>query len=89
MKVILKEPLVYFLLLSGLLFFITTFFQQDSDNSLEIVVDRTSLLGYIQQKTKVVEQDKLIKMFDNMPDDKRAGWINAYVREEADRKSVV
>ena len=83
MKVILKEPLVYFLLLSGLLFFVTTFFQQESDNSQEIVVDRASLLGYIQQKTKVVEQDKLIKMFDTIPDDKRADWVNAYVREEA------
>ncbi len=83
MKVILKEPLVYFLMLSGLLFFVTTFFQQDSDDSQEIVVDRASLLGYIQQKTKVVEQDKLIKMFEKMPEDKRADWINAYVREEA------
>lgn len=83
MKVILKEPLVYFLLLSGLLFFVTTFFQQDSDNPQEIVVDRASLLGYIQQKTKIVKQDKLIKMFDTMPEDKRASWINAYVKEEA------
>jgi len=83
MKVILKEPLVYFLLLSGLLFFFTSFFQQESDNSQEIVVDRASLLGYIQQRTKVAEQDKLIKMFDKMPTDKRTGWINAYVREEA------
>ncbi len=83
MKAILKEPLVYFLLLSGLLFFVTAFFQQDSDNSQEIIVDRASLLGYIQQKTKIVEQDKLIKMFDGMSDDKRADWITAYAREEA------
>jgi len=83
MKVILKEPLVYFLLLSGLLFYVTTFFQQDSDNSQEIVVDRASLLSYIQQRTKIVEQDKLIKMFDRMPEDKRSDWVNAYVREEA------
>jgi len=83
MKVILKEPLVYFLLLSGLLFFVTSLFQQESNNSQEIVVDRASLLGYIQQKTKVVEQDKLIKMFDKMPEAKRVNWINAYVKEEA------
>jgi len=83
MKVILKEPLVYFLLLSGLLFFVTSFFQQESDNSQEIVVDRASLLGYIQQKTKIVEQDKLIKMLDSMPSEKRTDWINAYVKEEA------
>jgi len=25
------------------------------------------MLDYIQQKTKVVEQDKLIRMFDKMP----------------------
>jgi len=83
MKVIWKEPLVYFLLLSGLLFLMFSFFEQETDNSQEIVVDRASLLSYIQQKTKIVQQDKLIKMFDSMPDDKRDDWVNAYVREEA------
>lgn len=83
MKIILKEPLVYFLLLSSLLFLGFSFFEKESDNAQEIIVDRASLLGFIQQKAKVVEQDKLIKMFDAMPADKRSDWIDAYVKEEA------
>ncbi|MEY8213009.1 MAG: peptidylprolyl isomerase [Colwellia sp.] len=83
MKVIWKEPLVYFFLLSSLLFLGFSFFEKESDNTQEIIVDRASLLGFIQQKAKVVEQDKLIKMFEAMPEDKRSDWINAYVKEEA------
>jgi len=80
-----KEPLIYFLLIGGLFFFAFNFVGQsiDSTDSQTIVVDRLSLLRYIQLKTKVIDQGELIRSFDTMPEDKRQEWIDSYVREEA------
>jgi hypothetical protein len=82
MKNLYKEPLIYFLLIGGFFFVAFNFVGQSTD-SQTIVVDRVSLLRHIQQKTKVINQDTLIRSFDTMPADKRKAWIESYVREEA------
>ncbi|MBL4828188.1 MAG: peptidyl-prolyl cis-trans isomerase [Spongiibacteraceae bacterium] len=83
MKAFFREPLVYFLLIGGVIFSLSSFFEQSYENSQEIVVDRSSLLLYIQQKTKAIDQALLVRSFEAMPDTKRQEWINAYVREQA------
>jgi hypothetical protein len=37
----------------------------------------------MQQKTKSINQDTLVRSFDTMPADKQKVWIESYVREEA------
>jgi len=83
MKAFLKEPLVYFLLIGGVIFSLSSFFEETYEDTQEIVVDRASLLRYIQQKTKAIVQTQLVRSFETMPDAKRQQWIDAYVREEA------
>jgi len=83
MKAFLKEPLVYFLLIGGVIFSLSSFFEESYDDAQEIVVDRATLLRYIQQKTKALDQTQLVRSFETMPDAKRQQWIDAYVREEA------
>jgi len=83
MKAFLKEPLVYFLLIGGVIFSISSFFEESYEDAQEIVVNRASLLRYIQQKTKAIDQTRLVRSFETMPDAKRQQWIEAYVREEA------
>ncbi len=84
MKRILKEPLIYFLLIGGLFFLAFDYFGPSyTDDEQTITVDRKSLLRFMQQKTKAVDQRKLISAFDNLDEDKRQKLIDAFVREEA------
>ena len=53
------------------------------DDEQTITVDRKSLLRFMQQKTKAVDQSKLISAFEGLTPDKRQKLIDAYVREEA------
>jgi len=83
MKALLKEPLVYFLLIGGVIFSLSSFVEESYEGAQEIVVDRASLLRHIQLKTKAIDQARLERSFDAMSDAKRQQWIDAYVREEA------
>lgn len=82
MKAILKEPLVYFLLISGLLF---TLAQQDNtdQDAQHIVVDKASILSYIQQKSKLAGKDQVLALYQSLSKERKQAWIDAYVREEA------
>lgn len=84
MKRYLQEPLIYFSLIGGLLFTVFDYFDQSvvSDEQT-IVVDRNSLLKFMQQKTKAVDQGRLVQAFDNLQADKKQKLIDAYVREQA------
>jgi len=84
MKRYLKEPLIYFLLIGGGFFMAFDYYGPSFiDEQQTIVVDRTSLLRFMQQKTKAVDQAKLIRSFDGLSIDKRQTLIDAYVREQA------
>jgi len=84
MKILYREPLVYFLLIAVLFFTAFNFLGSSGpgDNKI-IVVDRASLLRHMQMKTKAVDQNLLIRSFDAMPELKRQQLITDYVREEA------
>ena len=84
MKIFFKEPLVLFLLIGSLFFAAFNFLGGSGfDDNKTIVVDRVSLLRYLQLKTKAVDQNLLLRTFDAMPEDKRQKLIADYVREEA------
>lgn len=83
MKALYKEPLVYFLLIGGLFFVAFNFFGSSRFDNKTIVVDRVSLLQFMQLKTKIVDQNLLIRSFDAMPEDKRKKLIADYVHQEA------
>ncbi len=84
MKIFFKEPLVLFLLIGGLFFAAFNFFGDSGfDDSKTIVVDRVSLLRFMQLKTKAVDQKLLLRSFDALPEDKLQKLIADYVREEA------
>jgi len=83
-KRFLKEPLIYFLLIGGGFFFAYDYFAPTYvDNEQTITVDKKSLLRFMQQKTKAVDQSKLISAFEGLTPNKRQKLIDAYVREEA------
>ncbi len=84
MKRYLQEPLIYFLVIGGLFFLIDDYHaSSDVEETQSITVDRKSLLRFMQQKTKAVDQARLINAFDNLTAEKRQKLIDAFVREEA------
>ena len=83
MKLLWREPLVYFLLLSGVIFALSLLTEEPVDDQQQIVVDRVSLLRFIQQKTKTMDRAVLLRSFDEMSPAKRQQWISAYIRQQA------
>jgi len=84
MKRYLQEPLIYFVLIGSLLFIAFDFFGQTfEDDKQTITVERMSLLNFMQRKTKIIDQTRLIKAFDDLTTQNRQKLIEAYVREEA------
>ena len=84
LKRYLQEPLIYFLLIGGLFFIAFDYFGQSYvDDEQTIVVDKKSLLRFMQLKTKIVDPTMLVRAFDGLSVDKRQKLIDAYVREQA------
>ena len=84
MKQYLKEPLIYFMLIGGLFFIAFDYFGQSYlDDEQTIVVDRNSLLRFMQLNTKMVDPAMLVQAFDSLSADKSQKLIDAYVREQA------
>jgi len=83
MKLLWREPLVYFLLLSSVIFAESFLSEQPLDDPQQILVDRASLLRFIQQKTKAMDGTVLLRSFDEMSAAKRQQWISAYIRQQA------
>ena len=70
--------------MGGLIFIAFEYFGPSYINDEEIItVDRSSLLKFMQRKTKMINQTKLIQAFDGLPKDKKQKLIDAYVREQA------
>ena len=84
MKRYLQEPLIYFLLISGLFFIAFDYFGQSYvDDEQTIAVDRRSLLTFMQRKTKILDQVMLEKAFDSQSAVRKQKLIDGYVREQA------
>jgi hypothetical protein len=89
MPTLLKQPLLHFLLLGGLLFAVYGKIASPSTEataatvSETIVVDRDALLDYMQYQANSFDTAAFTKRLDTMSADERQQMITAYVREEA------
>lgn len=84
-SIFVKEPLTYFLLIGGILFYFNGFEQSDElyVESKEIIVDEISLLTHIQYQMKMFDSDLARKYLTSLSENKRQLFIQSYIREEA------
>ncbi len=91
-KKIVKEPLLHFLA-AGFALFLLYEWVGNAPESLNdpkhIVVDRKTLLNFIQYRTKVFKPELAAARLDGMPDEQRRAFIDQYVREEALHREAV
>ena len=83
---LLRDPLVYFLAVGGLLFTAYHFVHGPAARTADdntIVVDRSALITYLQYESAAFEPTYFSAQFDAMPDQKKKDLIAKYVREEA------
>mgnify|MGYP000032117700 FL=1 len=83
-KPILKEPLLHFLAMGLALFLIYESLNpgSDEDNSSHILIDRDTLLTYMQVRAKAFNGEHFQQQLNAMPEPQRQSLINDYVREE-------
>ncbi len=83
---VLRDPLVHFLVAGGLLFALYAWFgPQDyrTDDQRTIVVDKPTLVTYMQYQQQAFQPDYFNKAFDAMSAADRQQLIDQYVEEEA------
>jgi hypothetical protein len=86
---LLKQPLLHFVLLGGLLFLAYDFravpsAEEDGAAASDlIVVDRATLLDFMQYQAQAFEPELFSARLDAMSPDEVLGLVDAYVREEA------
>lgn len=83
LKILLKDPLLQFLIAGLCLFFLLSFLSQEQFSEKEIVVDRETLLTFIQYRTKAFRKDVAAQRLDAMSDKEREQLTSDYVQEEA------
>lgn len=85
LKSLVREPLLHFLLIGGAAFVVFDDVALDdaSADSKRIIVDRESLLGFMQQRARVLEPEGFAAQLDALSDEQRAQLVEDYVREEA------
>ena len=81
---LLKDPVLHFLAVGLYLFVVFDAVSPESGEAdpKTIVVDRDTLLTYIQYRTKVFEPKLAAARLDNMNDATRQRFIDDYVKEE-------
>jgi hypothetical protein len=91
MKKLLKEPLLHFLLLGAGLFVLFDFVASEDaayDENV-IVVDRNTLLTFVQFRARAFEPGAAAAYLDKLQGDDLERLINDYVREEALHRQAV
>lgn len=83
MKHFIKDPLAHFLLAGLLLFATLSWFSEGEDDLQTIVVDRATLLSFIQYRTKVFKPEAAAQTLDAMTEEARQRLIQDYIEEEA------
>ena len=84
MKSIIKQPLVHFLLIGLGFFMIFNFFGYgDKLDSKTIVVDKESLMTYLQYRSKAFNTQVFEDKLASMTKEEQESLISEYVREEA------
>jgi len=79
-----REPVVHFLVIGGLLFGVFELMSasEDTGATSRIVVDRRALLTFMQYRTNAFESDLFNTQLNLLADDERRKVIDAYLREE-------
>jgi hypothetical protein len=82
---LLKQPLVHFLVLGGLLFVLHGWVNEGrlADDGDRIVIDNAALLEFLQYRSRAFNPDQAEKRLAAMTDDERQRLIERLVREEA------
>ena len=81
---LLREPLLHFVLLALALFAIDHILNPVAANDPRtIVVDRTDLLRYLQNRSRAFDQTRFGEQLDSMPDEDLQRLVHDYVKEEA------
>ncbi len=86
MRFLLREPLVHFLALSGLLFLLhAAVVGKDTafDDERRIVVDRDALLTFIQYRTREFEPEQAEAELASLSEEELQQVINSYITEQA------
>ena len=82
---LLRQPLLHFLLIGAAFFLIFHFTSSDNinENDLKkVIVDKNSLLTFMQYRSKKFNQEKFEEKLSNMSGNELKNLINDYVREE-------
>jgi hypothetical protein len=80
---LLREPLLHFLLAGGAIYLAWAQWGRSSDDGRQIVVDRATLLRFMQYQAQAFEPGSFAERFDAMDEAQRRGLIADYVREES------
>jgi hypothetical protein len=83
---VLRDPLVHFLAAGGFLFALYAWFGPEdypTDEQRTIVVDKPTLVTYMEYRQQAFQPDYYNKAFDAMSPADRQQLIDSYVREEA------
>jgi len=82
---LINQPLFQFLLIGGFIFLLYNFTVKsnpDTDNLKTVVVDKESLITFLQYRYKAFDRIKFENKLNNMPEDELNNLINDYIREE-------
>jgi hypothetical protein len=83
MKYLLKQPLFHFLLIGMSLFVLFELTDKDVEEDIRsIVVDRDTLLTFMQFRSRTFDKARFEKRLEQMPEQKLQWLINDFVREE-------
>jgi hypothetical protein len=81
---IFREPLVHFVLIGSLIFAVSYVLNPSTAaDSKTIVVDRNTLVTFMQYRANAFEEELFGKQFDQLSNEQRQTLVDQYVREEA------
>lgn len=83
MRSLLREPLLHFLLAGAAIYAAWAYWGQAGGDAHRIVVDRETLLRYMQYQAQAFEPGTFAERFDAMDATQRSRLIADYVREES------
>src|SRR5262245_15259443 len=84
-RTIVREPLLHFLLLGGILFTLFGFTHHsaaDLSSNKTITVDKEGLLNFLQYRSKAFETEYFTQQLDAMSPEERKNLVDQYVEEE-------
>ena len=78
-----RDPLIHFLFVGIVLFALLSWVAPEDENPRDILVDRDSLLTFIQYRTKIFQPELAAKRLDALSEQEHKNLVNDFVEEEA------